>query len=181
MLFVWLIHLADANGVVSASYNDIATDIGYSKTQVYRYIQTLSKIGALGTSLERKRLIITITGYDTYKRKPSDVGTKLERKSERYFEDEDMNNAILKWLAFKREKRQTYKPRGLETLKTKLLNLSNGNGKIAMQIVEQSMMNNYSGLFPLRDTNNNSSLPVGMKLQNSKDKDYTKGLERWNK
>lgn len=26
-----------------------------------------------------------------------------------------------------------------------------------------------------------SSLPVGMKLQNSKDKDYEKGLERWNK
>lgn len=181
MLFVWLIHLADTNGIVSASYVDIAADIGYSKTQVYRYIQTLSKIGALGTSLERKRLKITITGYDTYKRKPSDVGTKLERKSERYFEDEDMNNAILKWLAFKKEKKQTYKPRGLEALKTKLLNLSNGSGKIAMQIVEQSMMNNYSGLFPLRDTNNNSNLPVGMNLQNSKDKDYTKGLERWNK
>ena len=158
MLFVWLIHLADTNGIVSASYVDIAADIGYSKTQVYRYIQTLSKIGALGTSLERKRLKITITGYDTYKRRPSDVGTKLEQKSEQYFEDEDMNNAILKWLAFKKEKKQTYKPRGLETLKTKLLSLSNGNGKIAMQIVEQSMMNNYSGLFPLKnDTNFNPS------------------------
>lgn len=154
MLFVWLIHLADTNGIVSASYVDIAADIGYSKTQVYRYIQTLSKIGALGTSLERKRLKITITGYDTYKRRPSDVGTKLEQKSERYFEDEDMNNAILKWLAFKKEKKQTYKPRGLETLKTKLLSLSNGNGKIAMQIVEQSMMNNYSGLFPLKNNTN---------------------------
>ena len=66
-------------------------------------------------------------------------------------------------------------------LKKKLLTLSNGNGKIAMQIVEQSMMNNYSGLFPLRDTNNNSNLPVGMNLQNSKNKDYTKGLDRWNK
>ena len=158
MLFVWLIHLADTNGIVSASYVDIAADIGYSKTQVYRYIQTLSKIGALGTSLERKRLKITITGCDTYKRKPSDVGTKLEQKSERYFEDEDMNNAILKWLVFKKEKKQAYKPRGLETLKTKLLSLSNGNGKIAMQIVEQSMMNNYSGLFPLKnDTNFNPS------------------------
>lgn len=181
MLFVWLVHLADSNGIVSSSYIDIAADIGYSKTQVYRYVQTLSKIGALGTSLERKRLKITITGYDTYKRKPSDIGMKLEQKNERYFEDEDMNNAILKWLAFKREKKQSYKPKGLEMLKKKLLTLSNGNGKIAMQIVEQSMMNNYSGLFPLRDTNNNSNLPVGMDLQNSKNKDYTKGLDRWNK
>lgn len=28
---------------------------------------------------------------------------------------------------------------------------------------------------------NTNSLPVGMNLQNSKDKDYTKGLDRWNK
>ena len=106
----------------------------------------------------------------------------MERKNERHFEDEDMNNAILKWLAFKREKRQTYKPRGLETLKTRLLNLSKGNGKVAMMIVEQSMSNNYAGLFPLKSKETkSSSLPVGMKLQNSKDKDYTKGLERWNK
>ena len=106
---------------------------------------------------------------------------KLEQKNERYFEDEDMNNAILKWLAFKREKKQSYKPKGLEMLKKKLLTLSNGNGKIAMQIVEQSMMNNYSGLFPLRDTNNNSNLPVGMNLQNSNNDERYKLDPRWNK
>jgi len=33
----------------------------------------------------------------------------------------------------------------------------------------------------LRNDKSSSSLPVGMNLQNSKDKDYTKGLERWNK
>ena len=131
--------------------------------------------------MERKRLKITITGYDTYKRKPSDIGMKLEQKNERYFEDEDMNNAILKWLAFKREKKQSYKPKGFEMLKKKLLTLSNGNGKIAMQIVEQSMMNNYSGLFSLRDTNNNSNLPVGMNLQNSNNDERYKLDPRWNK
>lgn len=184
MLFVWLIHLADVNGVVSASYIDIAADIGYSKTQVYRYVQTLSKLGALGTSLERNRLKITITGYDTYKRKPSGTGTKLEQKNERYFEDEDMNNAVLKWLAYKREKKQTYKPRGIETLKTKLFNLSKGDGKVAMQIVEQSMSNNYSGLFPLKDVSTksvSSALPIGMNLQNSNNGERYKLDDRWNK
>lgn len=184
MLFVWLIHLADVNGVVSASYIDIAADIGYSKTQVYRYVQTLSKLGALGTSLERNRLKITITGYDTYKRKPSGAGTKLEQKNERYFEDEDMNNAVLKWLAYKREKKQTYKPIGIETLKTKLFNLSKGDGKVAIQIVEQSMSNNYSGLFTLKDVSVkpvNSALPVGMNLQNSNNSERYKLDDRWNK
>ena len=95
-----------------------------------------------------------------------------------------MNNAILQWLAYKKEKKQSYKPKGLEMLKKKLQALSNGNGDVAMQIVEQSMSNNYSGLFPLREVSLKSvstALPVGMNLQNSKDKDYEKGLDRWNK
>ena len=37
------------------------------------------------------------------------------------------HEALEIWLAYKKEKRQTYKPRGLEALKKKLLKLSNGN------------------------------------------------------
>ena len=43
------------------------------------------------------------------------------------------------------------------------------------------MMNNYSGLFPIRDTNNNSNLPVGMNLQNSNNDERYKLDTRWNK
>ncbi len=226
MLFVWLIHLADANGVVSASFAEIADEIGYPKTKVYRYIQTLVKMGAIGTSLERRQLRITITGHETYKRcdntfgmkmerkwnengtkmernttkkqpvtqidtsekkthwnengmkmerKWNENGTKMERKEERYFDDEYMNNAILKWLAFKREKKQTYKPRGIEMLKAKLTNLSNGDGKVAMMIVEQSMSNNYSGLFPLRKITDVSKSDIGV-IVHSGQMDYSKGL-----
>ena len=51
------------------------------------------------------------------------------------------------WLAYKKEKRQTYKPRGLAALKKNLLQLSNGNPEYAKVIVEYSMGNNYTGLF----------------------------------
>ena len=40
------------------------------------------------------------------------------------------------WLAYKKEKRQTYKPCELEALKKKLLQLSNGNPEYAKVIVE---------------------------------------------
>ena len=55
--------------------------------------------------------------------------------------------ALDMWLAYKKEKRQTYKPRGLEALKKKLLQLSSGNPEYAKVIVEYSMGNNYTGLF----------------------------------
>lgn len=67
------------------------------------------------------------------------------------FEDERMNAIIEKWLAYKREKKQTYKPLGLKTLKARLITLSNNDVDMMEKIVENSMANNYAGLFPLKD------------------------------
>lgn len=55
-----------------------------------------------------------------------------------------------KWIEYKRERHQTYKPRGLEALRKRLISLSGGNPQLALAIVEQSMANNYAGLFPLK-------------------------------
>lgn len=64
--------------------------------------------------------------------------------------------ALDMWLAYKKEKHQTYKPRGLAALKKKLLQLSNGNPEYAKVIVEHSMGNNYSGLYAPKNNNINS-------------------------
>ena len=65
-----------------------------------------------------------------------------------------MEAVIRKWLEYKKEKRQTYKPRGLEAFKKRLTGLSGGDPVIANAIVEQSMANNYAGVFPLKNNNN---------------------------
>lgn len=79
------------------------------------------------------------------------------------FEEEGQQNEIYPckealdmWLAYKKEKRQTYKPRGLEALKKKLIQLSNGNPEYAKVIVEYSMGNNYTGLFAPKNNGVNS-------------------------
>lgn len=64
--------------------------------------------------------------------------------------------ALDMWLEYKKEKRQTYKPRGLEALKKKLLQLSSGNPEYAKVIVEYSMGNNYTGLFAPKNNGVNS-------------------------
>lgn len=73
-----------------------------------------------------------------------DFEINTEQKQEEYY---PCKEALEMWLAYKKEKRQTYKPRGLEALKKKLLQLSNGNPEYAKEIVEYSMGNNYTGLF----------------------------------
>lgn len=76
-----------------------------------------------------------------------------EQKQEEYY---PCKEALEMWLAYKKEKRQTYKPRGLEALKKKLLQLSNGNPEYAKVIVEYSMGNNYTGLFAPKNNGVNS-------------------------
>ena len=73
-----------------------------------------------------------------------DFEITTEQKQEEYY---PCKEALEMWLAYKKEKRQTYKPRGLEALKKKLLQLSNGDPEYAKVIVEYSMGNNYTGLF----------------------------------
>ena len=83
----------------------------------------------------------------------SDFEITTEQKQEEYY---PCKEALDMWLAYKKEKRQTYKPRGLEALKKKLLQLSNGNPEYAKVIVEYSMGNNYTGLFAPKNNGVNS-------------------------
>ena len=87
-------------------------------------------------------------GNDLY-----DFKITTEQKQEEYY---PCKEALEMWLAYKKEKRQTYKPRGLEALKKKLLQLSNGNPEYAKVIVEYSMGNNYTGLFAPKNNGVNS-------------------------
>ena len=60
------------------------------------------------------------------------------------------------WLEYKKERGQAYKARGLKACYTKLLTLSGSDPTRARAIIEQSMSNNYSGLFKLKNDNDNN-------------------------
>lgn len=94
-------------------------------------------------------------------------------KEEKYSDDEAMDTAIKRWFAYKKERKETYKPMGEKAFIAKLHNLSGGNGDIAIKIVQEAMANNYRGIFPLKGTNTNPE--VGQILNDSKQKDYNKG------
>lgn len=66
----------------------------------------------------------------------------------------EMQEVVETWLAYKKEKGQSYKPSGFISFYKRICELSNNNPQIAMAIVEQSKSNNYSGIFPLKTNNN---------------------------
>lgn len=74
--------------------------------------------------------------------------------------EDTMESVVQDWLAYKRERHQTYKPRGLASFRKRLDELSGGNVSKARAIVEQSMANNYAGIFPLKDIRNGESTTI---------------------
>lgn len=81
----------------------------------------------------------------------------------------DMQPIVERWLRYKREKGQSYKPTGFSSFVNKLMKLSGGNVSVATQIVEESISNNWAGIFALK--NNVAKMPVGfVQTDNSQNK-----------
>lgn len=165
-----------ANGrqTIDERFSGKSNVINVCNIAAYRGSRVLTSINKNDRKTVGKRLE---NGWKTIEPpKPEENVKKTE--VEKYFEDDKMNEAINKWLKYKKEKRQTYKPMGIAMLKTRLLRLSNNDGDAMMKIVDQSIANNYVGLFDLRDDEpkEKRKQPVGVVLHDSSDKDYTKGL-----
>ena len=65
---------------------------------------------------------------------------------------EECFNAIRDWLKYKKEKKQSYKLTGLKTLLNKLKGWKENNGdSYVIDAIQNSICNNYSGIFPKKD------------------------------
>lgn len=101
------------------------------------------------------------------KKKRNNINTPLpprggNQSEQNFVVDPAFAEAFELWLQYKHEKRQTYKSeKALKICYNKLVKLSHGDPQIAMEIVEQSIGNNWAGLFELKEndgrTNNQPS------------------------
>lgn len=58
---------------------------------------------------------------------------------------------VTKWFDYKKERKSPYTQRGAESLYKKLFSMSGGDPALADEIVEQSIANNWQGLFELKN------------------------------
>lgn len=128
------------------------------------------------TNVERTLNERSLNRKEKIENRKDNKDKSLIEKTISFSDDARMNEAITRWLAYKKERGQTYKPTGLKAFITRLGNLSGGNGEVALKIIEQSMANNYSGVFPLNSNRAVTNTPdMGVVLQDSNNKDYSKG------
>lgn len=68
-------------------------------------------------------------------------------------ESEEMLEVVKDWLEYKKERGESYKPRGFSAFYKKLKEYSGGDVSKAKEIVETSMANNWQGIFALKQSN----------------------------
>ena len=72
---------------------------------------------------------------------------------------EEMLPVVQEWLAYKRQKRQSYKPRGFVGFYKKLMKDCGGSVAVAKEMLEYSIANNYDGLFKPKGSYRRYELP----------------------
>lgn len=138
------------------------------RTQAVVNINELQDLGGQSSDKVRTHIIKEI------KNPPILSSTKVESniippKGERDFLqdlDGEYQEIVREWLSYKRERKETYKSvRSMQAFVAKLTKLSQGNPKIAREIINQSIANNWAGIFQLKidqrndDNKSNSNRP----------------------
>ena len=79
---------------------------------------------------------------------------KIRKDKEVYFPDELLNQAFLDYIAMRKKIKSPMTDRAIQLAIKNLENLSGGDNDLAIQILEQSIMNSWKGLFELKQNNN---------------------------
>ncbi len=96
------------------------------------------------------------------KEKDKDDSLSLERHGKPFFvlpdDLKESETEILDWLEYKKQRGQTYKPKGLEALWRTIRLIPKEQRRAS---IDQSMANNWSGLFERRGENGNRKIDAG--------------------
>ena len=174
-------------GQLFTSIGHLSHELKISNKAIRIALDKLIKTKEVASEGASNGTMITICKYDIYQSNFNTEGqTEGQTRGERGATNNNNNNnkekknkeidlsflqkdfipIVEKWLLYKKEKKQEYKGQtSINTFCKKLIEYSNGEPIIAEAIIEQSIANNWAGIFELKNNNN------GNKQQNGLDAD----------
>ena len=161
-------------GQVAVAEQKLAERWHWSRNTVHKFLSELQESGKV--ALQRSRLIniVSLNYYGIVEQQNeqqneqpyNNINKENNKKDNRKKKEAQMIPDYIdpafvpvmsEWIAYKRERGQAYKPRGLKACYTRLINLSGNNPDKARKIVELSMSCNYSGFFQITEIKDNNN------------------------
>lgn len=189
--FFYLLFMSDNDGNIKTTLRQMAEDNELSTRRISDALNELETLGACETKTKQKGnkggSLISICKYEFYEKTLGNCGTKTKQKQNNEktrkkvtkrnsfdysFVEPDLQKPFEEWLKYKRSKNQMYKRQcDLELCYKKLKKYSGGNAEKATLIIEQSMTNNWSGLFELKTSAPSTALKSS-EMNYDKDSDW---------
>ena len=187
--FFYLLFISDNDGNIKTTLRQMAEDNELSTKRVYKALEELKTLGACETKTKQKGnkggSVIIICNYEFYEKTLGACETKTKQKQNKEkakvtkknsfdysFIEPQFRKPFEEWLKYKRTKNQMYKRQcDLELCYKKLKEFSDGNAEKATLIIEQSMTNNWSGLFELKTSTPSTTLKSS-EMNYDKDSDW---------
>ena len=145
----------DSNGF----YNERLRDILF-KRRAYSESRSKNRKGLKIDIQQPDNLLITHDKHMGNRNRNTNESNRRPKCENLTFKDYDiecdkaLKPAVDEWLAYKQERKEPYKERGLKAFIKELTELSAGDGAIALKIINRSMANNWAGIFELKNNNN---------------------------
>lgn len=187
--FFYLLFISDNDGNIKTTLRQMAEDNELSTKRVYKALEELKTLGACETKTKQKGnkggSVISICNYEFYDKTLNAYETKTKQKQNKEkvkvtkknsfdysFIEPQFRKPFEEWLKYKRSKNQMFKRQcDLELCYKKLKGFSDGNAEKATLIIEQSMTNNWSGLFELKTSTPSATLKSS-EMNYDKDSDW---------
>lgn len=187
--FFYLLFISDNDGNIKTTLRQMAEDNELSTRRVSDALNELETLGACETKTKQKGnkggSLISICNYEFYEKtlNASETKTKQKQNKEKAkvtkknsfdysFIEPQFRKPFEEWLKYKRSKNQMFKRQcDLELCYKKLKKFSDDNAEKATLIIEQSMTNNWSGLFELKTSTPSTALKSS-EMNYDKDSDW---------
>jgi hypothetical protein len=152
----------------------------WSRTKLRKFLNDLEKEQQIIQHKGGIIQIITIQNYEEYQKKVQQTGQQKDsrktaerqqkdiykecitmlKKDNNVKEIEKWDEIFILWLEYKSERKEKYGKIGMDQMIKKLFKFSNNDPILAMQIIKDSIGNNYSGFFaPKKKEVDNSHIP----------------------
>lgn len=165
-------------GSFVSSVGKLASETGLTEREIRTAISHLKMTGEVTSKTTNKFTVFSVVKYDLYqandkqsvsqepsKRHSNDIqtttieekkegkkGNKEKNTKKDFFpEDEKLNQAFADFADMRKQIKAPMTDRAVGMAIKKLTELSGGNSDTAVKILEQSIMNSWKGLFPLKD------------------------------
>ena len=175
-------------GQFITSIQSLADETGLSIQQVRTALSHMISTGEVTSYQQGRSRIITVNNWDSYQgsnkvsnkevtRCQQDANKMLttdkeykelkEEKEYIYSADPKIEKAFADFVEMRNKIRKPMSDRAIELAIEKLTKLSGGDSDLAVQIINQSIMNSYQGLFPLKEEPKQNT-----KIHNFNERDY---------